>query len=232
MPFVISDESANALLSLFPRARGRENAPSWLVDQLVEAELHRAGSADRVSGASHALALNQGTLLKEEYDLSTHGHSDGWVMEAVVVDPRELTVFNMRHGFAAGDAALRAMVLVLKTAWPTAKVVRIHTDGFAVLLGPTADTHLELSRLPALHDDLAAAVARVTPGASEPSTPMQFTVGALRLTVVDPPNWQVLGPLVWAECERALIIARRSRWNGLLERRVELAGRLPDFGTL
>jgi hypothetical protein len=40
----------------------------------------------------------------------------------------------------------------------------------------------------------------------------------------------VLGPLVWAECERALVIARRAPFEGLLERRVVLDGRLPDFG--
>jgi hypothetical protein len=58
---------------------------------------------------------------------------------------------------------------------------------------------------------------------------MAFTLGALRLTLVDPPNWQMLGPLVWAECERALIIARRAPYEGVLERRVELNGRLPEL---
>jgi hypothetical protein len=47
--------------------------------------------------------------------------------------------------------------------------------------------------------------------------------------VVDPPNWQLLGPLVWAECERALVIARRQPTEDLQQRRVVLDGRLPEM---
>jgi GGDEF domain-containing protein len=226
MSFPISEKSERALLGLFPRVQGRADAPTWLVDQVVDAELHRACHPDATTGAFHALALNQGTLLKEEYDLSTHGHAEGWVVEAVVIDPREFTLFNMRHGFPAGDAALKAMVAAMKRVLPRAKVVRIHTDGFAILLGPTADTRLLPAHLSTLRAELPAAVASVAP-AGEPT--MAFTLGALRLTLVDPPNWQVLGPLVWAECERALIIARRAPFEGVLERRVELNGRLPEL---
>jgi GGDEF domain-containing protein len=225
MPFTISEKSERALLSLFPRVQGRPDAPTWLVDQVVDAELHRAGHVDP-TGAFHALALNQGALMKEEYDLSTHGHADGWVIEAVVIDPRELTVFNMRHGFQAGDAALRAMVATMKECAPRAKVVRTHTDGFAILLGPTADTRLQPELVAALKSALPKAVTAVT---KEAEAPMEFTCGQLRLTVVDPPNWQVLGPLVWAECERALLIARRAPFDGVLDRRLVLDGRLPDF---
>ncbi len=218
MPHLISERSAQALLALFPTAQGRPDAPSWLVDQLVDAELHRRGIPDAVSGAFHALALNQGQLLKEEYDLSGHGHADGWELGAVLVDPLEFTVFNMRHGFPAGDAALKGMVACMKTAWPSAKVVRIHTDGFAVLLGPTADVRVSPALLPPLREALAEALPE-----------LRFTFGLLALTVVEPPNWQLLGPLVWAECERALMIARRQPTEALQARRVVLNGRLPDL---
>ena len=89
MPHVISDRAAKALLALFPTAQGRPDGPSWLVDELVEAELHRRGMPDAVTGAFHALALKEGQLLKEEFDLNTHGHADGWVLGAVTVDPLE-----------------------------------------------------------------------------------------------------------------------------------------------
>lgn len=224
MAFTISEASEKALLALFPRAQGRPDAPTWLVDQLVDAELHRTGRPDP-TGALHALALNQGTLLKEEYDLSTHGHADGWVLEAVLVDPRELTVFNLRHGFPAGDTALRAMVACMKHAAPKAKIVRLHTDGFGVLLGPTADSPLTPHLLSTLRDALPRAVQAACPD----TEPLAFTFGQLRLTVIDPPNWQVLGPLVWAECERALLIARRAGLEDVQERRLELYGRLPPL---
>ncbi len=214
----ISERSQAALLALFPNAQGRPDAPSWLVDQLVDAELYRRGMTDKVSGAFHALALNQGQLLKEEYDLSGHGHADGWVVGAVLVDPLEFTVFNMHHGFPAGDAALKAMVEVMHEVFPGAKIVRIHTDGFAVLLGPTSERRAADASIPQLREALAVKLPA-----------LRFTFGLLELTVVDPPNWQLLGPLVWAECERALMIARRTPTEALQSRRVELNGRLPDL---
>jgi GGDEF domain-containing protein len=225
----ITERAEKALLALFPTAQGRPDGPTWLVDQLVDAELHRRGYPDAVTGAIHALALNQGSILKEEFDLSTHGHSDGWVIGAVLIDPLEFTVFNMRHGFKAGDAALRAMVEGMKELCPTAKVVRIHTDAFAVLFGPTADQKVTPGLLPRFREVLPAKVAAVTPKDAEAAKPIVFTFGLLELTVVDPPNWQLLGPLVWAECERALMIARRKPTEELQVRRVVLDGRLPEL---
>lgn len=225
----ISDRSERALLTLFPRAVGRPDAASWLVDALVDAELHRTGTPDKVSGAFHALALNQGALLKEEYDLSTHGHGDGWVIGAVLIDPLEFTLYNMRYGFETGDAALRAMVSAMRAVCPNAKVVRIHADGFAILYGPTADARVDPSVLGPLQAALTAAVEAATPLEAEPKRLVLYTMGCFELTVVDPPNWQVLGPLVWAECERALTIAKRQPYERVLHRTVTLNGRLPEF---
>lgn len=213
----IAERTGQILLQLFPTAQGRPDAESWLVDQLVEAELHRRGTPDK-SGAFHALALNQGALLKEEFDLGSQAHTDGWVLGALLVDPLEFMVFNMKHGFAAGDEALRAMVDGMKAQFPTGKVVRTHTDGFAILLGPTSELRATTDQLSSLRAELA----RRVPG-------VEFTMGAFELTVVEPPNWQVLGPLVWAELERAHLILRRSKVDGVLRRRVEMHGRLPDF---
>ncbi len=217
MPNSISDRSAQALLAMFPNALGRPDAASWLVDQLVDSELHRRGNPD-ATGAFHALALTQGQLLKDEFDLSTQAHSDGWVLGAVLVNPIEFTLFNMKHGFPAGDAAMRAMVSAMKEAAPGAKVVRIHLGTFAVLLGPTAS----MSATPELLVKTREALTRAVPD-------VKFTMGLLELTVVEPTNAQLLGPLVWAECERALVIARRQPTEALQVRRVEMNGRLPDF---
>ena len=219
MSHTISPRAEKALLALFPTAQGRPDGPTWLVDQMVDAELHRRGQPDTVSGAIHALALNQGSIMKEEFDLSTHGHSDGWVIGAVLIDPLEFTVFNMNHGFPAGDAALKAMVEGMKQVAPSCKVVRTHTDGFAMLFGPTADRAITPDLISQLKDTLPAKVGQ----------PIKFTFGLLELPVVDPPNWQLLGPLVWAECERALVIARRQPTEALQKRRVVLDGRLPDL---
>ena len=217
MPHMISEKSERALLALFPNALGRPDAPSWLVDQLVDAELHRRGGTD-ATGAFHALALTQGALLKDEFDFSTQAHSDGWVLSALLVNPLEFTLFNMKHGFPAGDAAMRAIVSTMKEAAPGAKVVRIHLGTFAVLMGPTASVQASSELLAKTRESLTRAVAE-----------MKFTMGLLQLTVVEPTNSQLLGPLVWAECERALVIARRQPTEALQVRRVEMNGRLPDF---
>lgn len=228
MPHSISDRSARALIDLFPTAQGRPDGPTWLVDQLVEAEQHRRGAPDSVSGAFHALALNQGSLLKEEFDLGTHRHHDGWVIGALLVDPLEFMLYDMRHGFEAGDRALRAMVDAMRSVCPKGKVVRTHTDGFAILLGPTSETTVSTALLEPLRAALTEKVTAVTPGGAQAPV-VTYTLGALELTVVDPPNWQLLGPLVWAECERAHLIVRRSKVDGVLRRRVVLDGRLPAF---
>jgi len=55
---------------------------------------------------------------------------------------------------------------------------------------------------------------------------VEFTISALRLTVRDPSHWQVLGPLLWAEIERAHVLARRGLASGIQERELDLAGRV------
>jgi hypothetical protein len=200
MNLVLGEKSERALAALFPQNLGQRASPSALVESLIDAEGWRKGAPDPVSGALHPFALTQGSVLKEEYDLSTHGHGDGWVLGALLADPVELTLFNMKHGFAKGDLALKAIVTSLRAVAPKSKVVRLHADGFAALLGPTSEQSAD-----------------------------EFTLGLFELTVLDPPHWQVLGPLAWAESERALFIARKAPWTGVLRRRLELGGRLPEL---
>ena len=195
--------------------------PSRSLDALLEAEAARRGLPDPVSGAIHGLALLQGSLLKNEYDLSTHAHHAWWEVGAVVVDLVQTIGINMRHGFPVGDAALRAVATALKARFPTAKVVRIHTDAFAVLLPPSAELEVSTSLRDGLDAQLASAVAAVLPEDGEPKLQPRFTIALLRLKLRAPSHWQVLGPIVWAECERALVDEKRSA-PGLQERSIAL----------
>ncbi|MFT3841152.1 MAG: diguanylate cyclase [Myxococcaceae bacterium] len=201
------------LKAMFPMV-----TPAEAIDAMIDAEAHRRGQPDRISGAFHALSLKEGLLLKEDYDLSTHGHGE-WVLGALVADIRELTLINMHHGFPEGDKVLRATYEALKAVAPRAKIVRTHADGFAALLPPTADQLVD----EALGHKAREALARVTAQGKQ----VEFTTGLLELTVSQPSHPQVLCVLTWAECERVLAIARRAPFTSVLKRHIVLDGGIP-----
>jgi len=66
-------------------------------------------------------------------------------------------------------------------------------------------------------------------GAREPALrrPVEFTLGGLQLRIVDPSHWQVLGPLLWGELERAHVLARRGDAPAIQRRELRLDGRVP-----
>lgn len=224
----IRDDQAQALLSLFGarvQAHG-DKAVEVALDALLDAERFRQGAPDP-TGAVHVLALTQGALLRYEYDLSTHGHWDGWEVGAVVVDIQRLILVNQEHGFPAGDAALRAVAGALRDAYPSGKVVRIHSDAFAVLLPPSAERVMEVALEEQTRTALHAGVARRLAEEKAPALVLDYTLALLHLTLARPSHWQVLGPLVWAECERALTLARTQQVTGVQRRRIELDAAVP-----
>jgi GGDEF domain-containing protein len=196
------------------------------VQTLVEAERARRGLPDK-SGAVQSLALTQGTLLKEEYDLSTHAHHDGWRVGAIIVDVQQMMRVNMRVGFAKGDAVLQAVVASLAAQYPGAKVVRIHADAFAALLVPSSQREVREGDADATRARLAEDVRRAMPEGTAAEDVPGFTVSLLELTVDAPSHWQVLGPIVWAELERAHVMERTGRASGLQRRRIRLDGFVP-----
>jgi GGDEF domain-containing protein len=182
------------------------------VEDIVEAERIRSGGADKVSGAYGRLALTQGTLLKEEYDHSTHFFAQGAVLGALICDTVGLIHLNMQYGFKVVDGVLAAQVRALKALCPRGKVVRIHGDAFAAVLGPTADQRVEdVTGVEAALEKATREALGAHDGA------LTFTVARLELRVKDPPNHDVLGPLLWGECERALVLAKRG--DSALQRR-------------
>jgi GGDEF domain-containing protein len=186
------------------------------VDAVIEAEKRRQGDPDPVSGAFSRLALTQGTLLREEYDHGTHFFAGGAVLGAAIVDTVGLIHLNMKYGFPKVDGALKAQVAALREVCPRAKIVRIHGDAFAAVLGPTADQPVEES----LRPRLAAALDAATRASLGHEEPVRFHVALLELKVQNPPNHDVLGPLLWGECERALVLAARGQGGGVLRRHV------------
>jgi len=210
-----------------PRARGDAADVERSLEQLIAAEEFRRGDPDPISGAQHVYALTQGALLRREYDLSTHGHWEGWEIGAVVVDIRRLILVNQEHGFPAGDAVLHAVASTLKETFPTGRVVRIHSDAFAVLLPPSAERLVDVALEAEARSALGAGVPAKLTEAGHPAIPLEYTISLLHLTIAKPSHWQVLGPLVWAECERAHTMTTGGQASGVQMRRIELDAAVP-----
>ena len=228
MADTVDDTLVQAVLAMHPWVQRHPPAERFGVAlrALLAAESCRRGAPDPVTGALHLSALTQGALLKGEFDLSVHAHV-GWTTGAVIADVKEMMLLNQEMGFALGDRFLRAVASALSATFPGVPVVRVHTDCFAALFLPSTGVALEASApdqaLQALHRTTEA--FRAAEGV--PQRPVDFTVSGLRLTVVDPSHWQVLGPLLWAEIERAHVIARRGLASGIEERTLQLDGRVP-----
>lgn len=224
MPYPIDDTQASALVALYARLVQRSPEPvKAALQRLLDEEHARRGVPD-ATGALNPLALTQGTLLKEEFDLSTHAHHAGWTVGALIADVKGMIHVNARYGFPAGDAMLRAVVASLHAQFPATKVVRLQGDCFAALLVPTSGLLVtEALRESARTRLTADARAALPPGAEAPD----FTLALLELTIEQPTHWQVLGPLVWGELERAYTLERMGNAGGLQKRRLQLGGFVP-----
>ncbi len=234
MPYPLDDATATALVALYPWVLQRQpQAPvQAAVEALLQAEGARRGHPDPKTGALQVPALTQGSLLKEEYDLSTHAHHDGWRVGAVIADVQGMIHVNARFGFPTGDAVLRATAQSLASQYPGAKVLRLHADCFAALLVPTSQLTVSEGLAAPTRERLAQDVRRVLPEGTADAHVPAWTVSLLEVTVDAPSHWQVLGPLVWAELERAHVMERGGRAQGLQRRRLRLDGFVPGAPTL
>jgi GGDEF domain-containing protein len=227
MPHTLDDATVEALLRLHPwvKSRPKEEHAALALQALLDAEACRRGAPDPVSGALNVLFLTQGALLKPEYDISVHAHAP-WTVGLLTVDILGMIHVNQEAGFPAGDAFLRAVASCLLATFPSAQVVRIHTDCFCVLFPPSAETEVTEALRTAAREALGKAVADFRGKQPRLPSPLDFTLGLASLAVVDPSHWQVLGPLVWAEAERTHVLARAGKTDGILQRRVDLGGRV------
>jgi GGDEF domain-containing protein len=224
MPYAIDDTQASALVALYTRLVQRSPEPVKVALQRLLDEEHARRGVPDATGALNPLALTQGTLLKEEFDLSTHAHHTGWTVGALIADVKGMIHVNARHGFPAGDAMLRAVVDSLRSQLPGAKVVRLQGDCFAALLVPTSGLSVTETLRESARPRLAAdARAALPSGAEAPD----FTLALLELTIEQPTHWQVLGPLVWGELERAYTLEHLGQAGGLQRRRLQLGGFVP-----
>jgi GGDEF domain-containing protein len=226
MPLTLDDATEAALLGLNPwvRSQAPEKQLALALRALLDAEACRRGAPDPVTGALNVLFLTEGALLKPEYDISVHAHGP-WEIGLLTVDVLGMIHVNQAAGFPIGDKFLRAVATCLTATFPSAQVVRIHSDCFCVLFPPSAETEVDEEHRQLARTRLAAAVTDFR--SEEPRLPenLDFTLGLARLRVVDPSHWQVLGPLVWAEAERTHVLARAGKGT-LLVRTLNLGARV------
>lgn len=227
----LNDRQAAALLELEPRAlRYGAQALSTALDALIQAEQQRRGQPDPVTGAALRHALTQGTLLNAEFDPSLHG--EAWKVGALITDVRAMIHHNERLGFARGDALLAGVVQALSSVLPEARIVRIHVDAFAALLGPISGRQLQEEDVARAEAALKQALTAFSAPPDAPAAPIEFDWALLELTCVAPAHVQVLGPLVWSEAERALVLAKTGRSTGIQRRRIVLDAAVPGDPTL
>jgi len=227
MPRSVEDALAEAAITLmvpYSRTHPGPNDFTAALEQLVLREQARRGHPDPLTGALQALALLQGDRLKQEFDLSVHAHT-GWPVGAVIVDVKELILINADRGMMAGDEALKVVASALRRALPEVPVLRVHGDCFAALFLPSTGLELEAAHVDRVWATLDEA-AHLLASPSGAGARVDFTVSALRLRIFDPAHWQVLGPLVLSEIERAQVMARRGLASGIQERAVRLEGRV------
>lgn len=224
----ITDAQGLALTQLLPRSLVYgEEALARSVDVLISQEQLRRGAPDPATGAKDVAALLQGSLLQREYDVGLHFDQSGWLLTGLVIDVKGMTLHNMRLGFPRGDELLRTTVATLGATLPDAAIVRLHGDAFAALFLPTLSGSLKPNDAERVHAALAEAMAPF----SSSEEPVQFALAQLHLRIVQPAHWQVLGPLVWSEFERALLLERLGRASGLQERTIVLDAAIPGPPT-
>jgi GGDEF domain-containing protein len=229
MPRLVDDALAEAAIALMVPHVRTHPAPDDLkraLEQLVRLEQARRGVADPLTGALPVLALLQGDRLKREFDLSVHAHT-GWPVGAIIVDVKGLIRINAERGMRAADEVLVSAASALGRAVQGAALLRVHGDCLAALFLPSTGLDLEEAHL----ERVSVALGEVSQLLARAEAPVGFTVSALRLRIFDPSHWQVLGPLLVAEIERAHVMARRGLASGIQERELRLDGRVPAAAT-
>jgi GGDEF domain-containing protein len=209
--------------------------PEELLDFLLNMELLRAGLPDRLTGAGsvHKLlqavpgappsSLGWGPAWGSEW----RGLSGRFELWMIAVDVLGLARINDRSGLAAGDEVLRQLAAAMKRATPERgplMAYRIHGDAFATLFASEVDLHAVQQATERLFQEgLERAVNERAKGVS-----VELTFASLHLVIEQPYAPVLLGPLVCAELERALVVARVSRKSEIQRRHIDLRGYVED----
>jgi GGDEF domain-containing protein len=208
-------------------------SPVWVDDErrfadgldfLVRDARLRRGDPETQTGALARHYLVEGALLRGTLPRPEHGLDGPWQAGIVAVDVRSLLRINDQLGMEAGERTLRVVADGLRGLYPQRPVVRLHGDAYAALLLPPHEHRFAEGTPERVRERLAQLTAVRVPELSARGLAPAFTVAALDLVIDRPFHWRVLGPLVWAEAERALAVVRTGRGEEVQRRKVSLDG--------
>lgn len=220
----IDDDLVQTITELAPGlVEGEKHFGDGLESVVLQA-LMRKGAPDPQTGALARSYLIEGVLLRDTLEQPEQGLDGEWRAGIVAVDVRSLLLVNDRLGMEAGEKVLKAVADGLRAFCPERPIVRLHGDAFAALYLPPGSHSLSDQTPARVADGLVGLVHERLPDLTESDVEPAFTVAALDLVIDRPFHWRVLGPLVWAEAERAHVSVRTGRAEGLQSRAIRLDG--------
>jgi GGDEF domain-containing protein len=220
----IDDGLVETITELAPaEVEGRKHFGDGLQSVVLQA-LMRKGLPDPQTGALARSYLIEGVMLRDTIDCASLGADAEWCAGVLTVDVRRLALVNDVLGMQGGERILALVADGVRAFSGPAPVVRIHGDAFAAVYVPPREHPFDEGTAERLSASLVALVKERMPELAEHGVEPAFTVSALDLVIERPFHWRVLGPLVWAEAERANVAARTGNATGLQRRRLHLDG--------
>lgn len=197
------------------------------INYLLRREKARRGALDPLTGLPGYLALTQGVLLHQH--LGGRDFKPAITFSGLIVDIRAMAMINDCYGRDSGNELLKAVADLLRQLRDDAIHIRAVGDAFATFaLGKLTSREMQRwrdefkERFDALSARLLSTFQKVSTSPDACWEP-EATVALLRLTVVRPHSWHILGPLLFEEGDRAYTVAR-SGDRAVQDRKIDLDG--------
>lgn len=202
-----------------------------VIDALMDRDLRERGLPDALTGALPLHALRRGLpawaklgLPHDRWGEAWRGLDGDFELFVLAVDVLSLVRISDRFGMEESDEVLRMVAAACRDVAPAASTFRVHGDAFAIV----GDAALLPRGAEALRHAFEAR-RRVCVIEALRTTKIELTIAALHLVLRRPYAAGVIGALLEAEIDRALVVARLDpvAGKGTQRRTIDLHGYLP-----